>query len=126
MDLFLHVQLTKDCPSFDNTFKEWVNHHYPNTTYFDIDSQSEPLVIDTAKRAIDEASKVFVWIENHDGNPQKLFGLFKQLKKNESSKPVVVSCNVPHPILDKLAKGFDNTWKITPRLGVADLSIFTS
>jgi len=126
MELFLHVRLTNDFPSFDNSLREWVNKHYPKTTYFDIDSQSEALVIDTAKRAIDESSKVFVWIDNHGGDTQQLFGIFKQLKNNELLKPVVVSYNVSNPLLDKLAKGFNKPWKKISELSASDLSIFTT
>ncbi|MTI21608.1 hypothetical protein E1176_11310, partial [Fulvivirga sp. RKSG066] len=108
MQLFLYISIVKTQPLL-NLNKSLVGK-LPGVSFYDLDNHSEPVVVDTAVRAIEEASAVFVHLETEDENPGVILKVMKRLAKFEKSHDLIVVHNGINSFLERMEKSFDIPW----------------
>ncbi len=107
MKLFLHLTIAEEIPIFNSKWHAWTKKNIPNTQYFDLDQQSDMLVIDTAIKAIAEADRLFVYINYDSSQPGQLLKVIKKLSTLECK----ICCIGNNTMLDKLSKVFGARWQ---------------
>lgn len=107
MKLFLHLTIAEELPLFNSKWHGWVNKNIPDAQYFDLDQQSDMLVVDTAIKAIQEADRLFVYINCDSSQPGQLLKVIKKLSTLECK----ICCIGNNTMLDKLSKVFGVRWQ---------------
>jgi len=110
MQLFLHIEVSEKMPVFSDKLAGF-KKELPNCSFYDVDNHSDALVVDTAAKAIDSASSVFVFVEADKTQPGPILRLIKALAGFEKEHPIQIVYNGNNPMLDKLERGFKNKWE---------------
>lgn len=110
MQLFLHVIFSIEPLDFETEIGVWVKEKLPGVIYFNIDQNSDYLVMSTAIEAIEKAERIFTYIEGSTSDLQSVFKLIKKLQSVVESKSVQIVDNTDNPLLAKLSKTFGPNW----------------
>jgi len=110
MHLFLHIIISEKSPGINFGLSNWIKDNLPNTTYYSLDNHSEPLVIETGVKALNEAEDAFIFIECEDEDPAKIFRIIKEASKLKKTIELEIFCKGRNQKLEVIAKMFGDKW----------------
>ena len=108
MRLFLHIIISEKAPLFNSKWSTWVKTQLNDVKYFDVDRQSDVVVVETALKAIEQAEQLFVYIDCDQSSPGHLFKVMKKLSAMEGC---MIYCKGKNDMLQKLSKVFGSRWQ---------------
>ncbi|MEP2771085.1 MAG: hypothetical protein ABJH05_02980 [Fulvivirga sp.] len=108
MRLFLHIIISEKAPLFNSKWSTWVKAQLNDVKYFDVDRQSDVVVVETALKAIEQAEQLFVYIDCDQSTPGHLFKVIKKLSAMEGC---MIYCKGENSMLQKLSKVFGSRWQ---------------
>lgn len=111
MQLFLHIIFSDETIAFESDLRIWLKQNLPSVSYYDIDQNSEELVVRTAIEAINKADRTFAYLEGSTAKPQAVFKIIKQLQKEVAGNSIQVINNSNNPLIKKLGNAFGLNWQ---------------
>lgn len=106
MKLFLHLIISEEPPLFNSKWSSWIQEHFSNIQYFDLDQKSDASVVDTAVKALQHTKTLLVFIECDNSPPGQLLKVMKMLSSQEC---MIIQKGENH-MLDKLSNVFGEKW----------------